>query len=138
VLCAGIRALAPRYIGRSLASIIADFGKTHRNLLSGQIRFMSPERGVMQLAANAVLNALWDLWAKVEGKPLWRLVADFTPEEFVKCIDFRYLTDAITPEEAIQMLKAQEAGKKERLELALKNEAVPGYNTSIGWLGLCE
>ncbi|RSH90476.1 hypothetical protein EHS25_001081 [Saitozyma podzolica] len=138
VLCAGIRALAPRYIGRSLASIIADFGKTHRNLLSGQIRFMSPERGVMQLAANAVLNALWDLWAKVEGKPLWRLVADFTPEEFVKCIDFRYLTDAITPEEAIQMLKAQEADKKERLELALKNEAVPGYNTSIGWLGLSD
>lgn len=106
--------------------------------MSGQIRFMSPERGVMQLAACAILNAVWDLWAKSQYKPLWRLVVDMTPEEFVGCIDFRYLTDVLTKEEAIEMLRKQEQGKEERLKLALSNQAVPGYNTSVGWLGLCE
>lgn len=105
--------------------------------MSGQIRFMSPERGVMQLATCAILNALWDLWAKAEGKPLWRLVVDMSPEEFVQCIDFRYLTDEITPESAIKMLKEKEGDKNARLQEALDNRAVPGYNTSVGWLGYC-
>lgn len=99
---------------------------------------MSPERGVMQLATCAILNALWDLWAKYEGKPLWRLVVDMTPEEFVRCIDFRYITDEITPDQAIEMLKAKEGGKSTRLQEALRDEAVPGYNTSVGWLGYSE
>lgn len=76
----------------------------------------------MQLACNAILNAIWDLWAKVEGKPLWRLVADFTPEELVDVIDFRYITDVLTKEQALEMLREQEKTKKERLELALKNQ----------------
>ena len=135
VLCTAIHALAPRFIGRTLQSIVENFGKTQREIVSGQIRFMSPERGVMQLACCAILNAVWDLWAKAEKKPLWRLVVDFTPEEFVRCIDFRYLTDVITPESAIELLKSMEAGKQERLEKALKNQAVVGYNTSVGWLG---
>lgn len=135
VLCAGLKALAPRFVGRTLSSITENFGKTHRELLGGQIRFMSPERGVMQLATCAILNALWDLWAKAEGKPLWRLVADMTPEQFVRCIDFRYITDEVTPEQAVQMLKEKESGKRERLQMALDNKAVPGYNTSVGWLG---
>lgn len=96
---------------------------------------MSPERGVLQLATCAILNAVWDMWAKAEGKPLWRLVADFTPEEFVKVIDFRYLTDVLTPEQALQMLTEKEKTKAERLELALQDKAVPAYNTSAGWLG---
>lgn len=110
-------------------------GEFQRKIVSGQIRFMSPERGVLQLATCAVLNALWDLWAKKEGKPLWKLVSDLTPEEFVRCIDFRYLTDVITPESALQMLKDVAVNKSERMELALENRAVPAYNTSAGWLG---
>ena len=75
----------------------------------------------MQLASNAILNAIWDLWAKVEGKPLWRLVADFTPEQLVSVIDFRYITDALSKEEALKMLKETAKTKQERLDLALKN-----------------
>ena len=108
---------------------------TQRNMGSGQIRFMSPERGVLQLATCAVLNAIWDLWAKKEDKPLWKLVCDLSPEEFVRCIDFRYLTDVLTPEQALEMLTQQSETKDERMKLALENKAVPAYNTSAGWLG---
>ncbi|KAF2104991.1 enolase C-terminal domain-like protein [Rhizodiscina lignyota] len=135
VLCTAIRSLAPRFVGRTLSSITENMGATQRKLQSGQIRFMSPERGVLQLATCAVLNALWDLWAKVEGKPLWRLVADMTPEEFVRCIDFRYMSDALTPEQALTMLKEKEGGKAERIKMASEDRAVPAYNTSVGWLG---
>jgi L-alanine-DL-glutamate epimerase-like enolase superfamily enzyme len=89
----------------------------------------------MQLASNAILNALWDLWAKVEGKPLWRLIADFTPEQLVSVIDFRYITDELTPEQALAMLKEKEKTKKERLEMALKNQ-VSGGVASGGESGL--
>lgn len=108
---------------------------TQRKLQSGQIRFMSPERGVLQLATCAVLNAIWDLWAKKEGKPLWKLVADFSPEEFVRCVDFRYLTDVLTREQALEMLREQEKTKARRVQEALADKAVPAYNTSAGWLG---
>lgn len=111
---------------------------TQRKIVSGQLRFMSPERGIVQLASCTVLNAIWDLWAKTEGKPLWRLVADFSPEEYVRCIDFRYLTDVITPDQALEMLKKQAATKAERIKLALANRAVPAYNTSVGWLGYSD
>jgi len=96
---------------------------------------MSPERGVLQLATCAVLNAIWDLWAKQEGKPLWKLVSDFSPEQFVRCTDFRYLTDVLTPEQALEMLREQQKTKAERMTLATENKAVPAYNTSAGWLG---
>ncbi len=135
VLCTAIRSLAPRLVGRKLSSLTSNMGDIQRKMVSGQIRFMSPERGVLQLATCAVLNAIWDLWAKSEGKPLWRLVCDLSPEETVRCIDFRYLTDALTRQEALQMLKRLEASKADRLKLALQNKAVPAYNTSAGWLG---
>jgi L-galactonate dehydratase len=138
VLCVAIESLAPRYVGRKLSSLTANMAETQRNVVSGQIRFMSPERGVLQLAACAILNAIWDLWAKTEGKPLWRLVSDFTPEEFVRCIDFRYITDVLTPDQALVMLQHQAETKSERIMTALKNKAVPAYNTSIGWLGLSD
>jgi L-galactonate dehydratase len=92
---------------------------------------------VIHLALGAVVNALWDLWAKSVNKPLWRLVADFTPEEFVRCIDFRYITDAITPEEALAMLKAAEPGKAQRIKDAEASRAVPAYTTSAGTFSLC-
>jgi L-galactonate dehydratase len=102
------------------------------------LRWIGPEKGVIHLALGAVVNAIWDLWAKVLNKPVWRIVADMSPEEFVRCIDFRYITDAITPEEAISMLKAEEGGKAKRIEDAENNRAVPAYTTSAGWLGYGE
>lgn len=122
-------------MGRTLQSITENMGITQRKLQSGQIRFMSPERGVLQLATCAVLNALWDLWAKAERTPLWRLICDFTPEQFVRAIDFRYISDVLTPEQALEMLREKKKTKHERLQMALDNKAVPAYNTSAGWLG---
>lgn len=87
------------------------------------------------MALGAVVNALWDLWGKVEGKPVWKLIADMTPEEVVRCVDFRYLTDAITPEEAIEILRETQVGKAERMAAVQRNCAVSAYTTSAGWLG---
>lgn len=103
-----------------------------------QLRWIGPEKGVIHLALAAVVNALWDLWAKTLNKPLWRVIAEMTPEEVVRCIDFRYITDALTPEEALAMLKEIEPEKQKRLEEAERNEAVPAYTTSAGWLGYGE
>jgi L-galactonate dehydratase len=102
------------------------------------LRWIGPEKGVIHLALGAVVNAIWDLWAKTLNKPVWRIVADMTPEEFVRCIDFRYITDAITPEEAVALLKKNEAGKAKRLNDALESRAVPAYTTSAGWIGYGE
>lgn len=87
------------------------------------------------MALGAVINAIWDLWGKVEGKPVWKLVADMTPEEVVRCIDFRYLTDALTPDEALELLHEAQVGKAERMEKVQRNRAVSAYTTSAGWLG---
>ena len=87
------------------------------------------------MALGSIVNAIWDLWAKTLNKPVWRVVADMTPEQFVQCIDFRYITDALTPEEALKILKEEEAGKGKRLQEALESKAVPAYTTSAGWLG---
>lgn len=133
IVCSAIDALAVRIHGRTLESLVADMGATWRWLVAdSQLRWIGPEKGVIHLALGAVVNALWDLWAKSEGKPVWRLVADFTPEELVRCIDFRYITDAITPEEAVKMLQDMLPGKEERVKEAERNEAVPAYTTSAG------
>lgn len=92
----------------------------------------------MHLALGAVVNALWDLWAKTLGKPVWRVVAEMTPEEVVRCVDFRYITDALTPDEAVDLLREVEPGKRERMEEAERSRAVPAYTTSAGWLGYSE
>lgn len=84
------------------------------------------------------MNAIWDLWAKTLGKPVWRIVADMTPAQIVDLIDFRYITDALTPQEALDILTKAEQGKKERLQEALDSQAVPAYTTSAGWLGYGE
>ncbi|KAK7542012.1 mandelate racemase/muconate lactonizing enzyme domain-containing protein [Phyllosticta citribraziliensis] len=136
IVCQAIKQLAQRLQGKSLESLVADWGKTWRYLVSdSQLRWIGPEKGVIHLALGAVVNAIWDLWAKVLKKPVWRIVSEFSPEEFVRCIDFRYITDAITPEEAIQMLKAAEPGKEQRIKEAEADKAVPAYTTSAGWLG---
>lgn len=131
--------MADRLKGKTLSSLVADWGKTWRYLVSdSQLRWVGPEKGVIHLALGAVVNAVWDLWAKVLDKPVWRIIADMSPEEYVRCIDFRYITDAITPEEAVQMLREEEGGKESRIQEALQNKAVPAYTTSAGWLGYGE
>jgi len=98
---------------------------------------LGPEKGVIHLATGAIVNAVWDLYAKIEDKPLWKLLADMSPEELVSCVDFTYITDAITPEEALQMLKEKESSKQERIDNLLE-KGYPAYTTSAGWLGYSD
>ncbi len=135
ICCAAIRALEHLIVGRQLESITADMGQFWRDITGdSQLRWIGPDKGAIHLATGAVVNAVWDLWAKSEEKPLWRLVADMTPHELVRCIDFRYLTDCITPEEALALLTAQQPGKAERIR-ELEQHGYPCYTTSAGWLG---
>lgn len=135
VVVEGVRALAPLLEGRRLDEITADMGGFWRHLTGdSQLRWLGPDKGVMHLATAAVVNAVWDLWAKQQGKPLWKLLSDMTPEELVGCLDFRYITDALTPAEAVTLLQRQVAGKAER-EARLLLEGYPAYTTSAGWLG---
>lgn len=135
-LCvAAIDALMPRLVGLSLGDIAADMGAFWRHVTSdSQLRWLGPNKGVMHLATGAVVNAVWDLWAKVEGKPVWQLVADMSAAELIACIDFRYLTNAITPDEALALLTRAQEGKAERRKL-LEASGYPAYTTSAGWLG---
>ena len=102
-----------------------------------QLRWVGPEKGVIHLATAAVVNAVWDLWAKAERKPVWKLLASMTPEEIVSCIDFRYITDALTPQEALEILRRNEGSRGER-EAKLLAEGYPAYTTSAGWLGFTD
>ncbi|MBB3212953.1 L-fuconate dehydratase [Herbaspirillum sp. Sphag1AN] len=135
ICCAAISAMQHLVVGQRLEAIAADMGSFWRAVTSdSQLRWIGPDKGAIHLATGAVVNAVWDLWAKAEGKPLWKLVADMSPEQFVRCIDFRYLTDCITPGEALALLKAQEPGKEARLA-QLQEHGYPCYTTSAGWLG---
>jgi L-fuconate dehydratase len=135
VVVAAIEALRGRVTGLDLDWISADPGRFWRHVTSdSQLRWIGPDKGAMHLATGAVVNAVWDLLAKAAGKPVWRLVADLSPEELVRIIDFRYLTDAITPEEALAIFRAAEPGKAERLA-ELEAHGYPCYTTSAGWLG---
>lgn len=138
-VCAeGIRAFAPLVIGRTLADITADFAGFWRSLAcDSQLRWLGPEKGVIHLALAAIVNAVWDLYAKVERKPLWKLLVDMTPAQLVSTIDFRYITDALTPNEAIELLARQEKTKPER-EATLLAQGCPAYTTSAGWLGYSD
>ncbi|KAH7072356.1 mandelate racemase/muconate lactonizing protein-like protein [Paraphoma chrysanthemicola] len=139
IVCTAIAHLAERIKGRTLESLVENWGKTWRHLVNdSQLRWIGPEKGVIHLALGAVVNAIWDLWAKTLGKPVWRIVADMTPQQIVDLIDFRYITDALTPKEALDILTKSEQGKKERLQEALDSRAVPAYTTSAGWLGYGE
>lgn len=138
-LCvAAIHSLLPLVVGRTLESFTADMGAFWRHMVGdSQLRWIGPEKGVIHLATAAVVNAVWDLWAKVEGKPLWRLLAEMSPEQLVSCIDFRYITDALTPDEAIQILRDKDATKPQRIEQLLR-DGYPAYTTSAGWLGYSD
>lgn len=126
---------ARRVVDKTMHELTRNMGKTWRYMVAdSQYRWIGPEKSVTHLAVAGVLNAVWDLWGKILEKPVWRIVADMTPEELVRCIDFRYITDVITPEESIDMLRKTQIGKESRIKEALRNEAVPAYTTSPGWL----
>ena len=135
-LCvAACESLKPLIIGRTLESFTENMGGFWRHMTGdSQLRWVGPEKGVIHLATAAIVNAVWDLWAKVEGKPLWKLLVDMSPEQLVSCIDFRYMTDALTPEEAVALLKQHEGTKAERIA-EMERDGYPSYTTSAGWLG---
>jgi L-fuconate dehydratase len=138
VCVAAIEALAPHVVGATVEELVADLGGLWRRLVTdSQLRWLGPEKGVIHLATAAVVNAVWDLYAKVEGKPLWKLLADMSPERLVACVDFRYIDDALTPNEALAILRGNEPTKSERERLLLA-EGFPAYTTSAGWLGYPE
>jgi L-fuconate dehydratase len=130
-----IEAFRPFVEGRPLEDIVANMGVFWRQLAGdSQLRWVGPEKGVVHLALAAVINGIWDLWAKAVGKPVWQLVTDLTPEEFVALIDFRHIQDALTREEALAILRRQHASKADRVA-QLKLQGYPAYTTSAGWLG---
>ena len=135
-LCvSAIRALAPLVEGRLLAEICADMGVFWRSLAGdSQMRWLGPEKGIVHLALAAVVNATWDLWAKAEAKPLWRLIADLAPSELARTIDYRHITDALTPAEAEDMVALAQA-RRPRIEPEILGRGYPAYTTSAGWLG---
>jgi len=138
ICCAAISALEHLVVGRDLAIITADMGQFWRDFTGdSQLRWIGPDKGAMHLATGAVVNAVWDLWSKSVGKPLWQLVAEMSPEELVRCVDFRYITDCITPEEALTLLQQRSDNKAQRLEKLLA-QGYPCYTTSAGWLGYSD
>ncbi|GBP37501.1 Mitochondrial enolase superfamily member 1 [Eumeta japonica] len=138
IVVLAIRALKRFILNKNAADIFGDFANFWRSITSeSQLRWLGPEKGVMHLAVAAIINSLWDLWARIEKKPLWRLLTDLEPEELVSTIDFRYITDVVTKEEAIQMLKSKQAGKEERIKMLIEN-GYPAYTTQVGWLGYSD
>jgi L-fuconate dehydratase len=130
-----VNSLAPLIVGKTLEDIVADMGSFWRAVTSdSQLRWIGPEKGAIHLATAAIVNAVWDLWAKTEHKPVWKLLVDMSPETLVRCLDFRYVTDALTPHEALAILRRRAATKAERETEMLAN-GYPAYTTSAGWLG---
>ncbi len=138
VQTAAYGALRHLVIGRSVEEIVDDLGGFARSLVNdSQLRWLGPEKGVMHMAIGAVVNAAWDLAACRVGKPVWRFIADMSPEQLVACVDFRYLRDALTPDEALTILQRAEPGKPERIAYLL-DHGYPAYSTSAGWLGYSD
>ncbi|MEV0775506.1 enolase C-terminal domain-like protein [Streptomyces sp. NPDC050433] len=138
VLAAAIEALRPYVVGHPAPRTAADLAELHIALThDSQLRWLGPEKGVMHMAAGAVINAAWDLAAKAAGLPVWEFLAGMTPEELVSLVDFRHLTDALTPAEALDILRAAEPGRAERTA-RLRAEGYPAYTTSPGWLGYSD
>jgi L-fuconate dehydratase len=138
VCVAAIEAFRHHVVGWTLDDLAADLGAFWRRLASdSQLRWLGPEKGVVHLALAAIVNAVWDLYAKACGKPVWKLLADMTPAEIVRCIDFRYITDALTPDEAVDLLERQRSAKADR-ERTLLADGYPAYTTSAGWIGYSD
>lgn len=138
IVVTAARSLAPLVEGRALEEITANMGVFWREVTGdSQLRWIGPDKGAIHLATAAIVNAVWDLWAKREGKPIWKLLVDMSPEELVRCLDFRFVTDALTPQEAVALLRRQAPGRAER-EAEMHRDGYPGYTTSAGWLGYSD
>ncbi|KAK9889555.1 hypothetical protein WA026_006909 [Henosepilachna vigintioctopunctata] len=138
IVVATVEALKDIVLGQVVTDIYKDFGNFWRTLTSdSQLRWIGPEKGVIHLATAALTNALWDLWAKLLKKPLWRLLVDLEPEQLVSCIDFRYLSNVITKNEAVELLKRGRQGMEARIEL-LEEKGYPAYTTQAGWIGFSD
>jgi L-fuconate dehydratase len=138
VCVAAVNALKPLILGKTFESFTANMGAFWRMITGdSQLRWIGPEKGVIHLATAAVVNAVWDLYAKLAGKPLWKLLVDMTPEQLVACVDFRYITDALTPEEALDILRRNEPTRAVR-EAEMRQHGFPAYTTSAGWLGYSD
>jgi L-fuconate dehydratase len=138
-LCvAAIEALAPHVVGQTVEALVADWARTWRSLAGDtQLRWLGPEKGIVHLATAAIVNALWDLQAKLEGKPLWKLLVDMSPEELVACVDLRYIDDDLTRDEALAILWRSRASRGER-EADMLRDGFPAYTTSAGWMGYAD
>ena len=135
VQTAALGALRHLVVGRKVADVLTGLGAFARSLTNdSQLRWLGPEKGVMHMAIGAVINAAWDMAARHAGKPVWRLIADMTPEQIVDLIDFRYISDALSPTEALAILRAAASSKAERIAI-LSSRGYPAYTTSPGWLG---
>jgi L-fuconate dehydratase len=138
ITVAAVHSLAPLVVGLPVAEVFADLGAFSARLTrDSQLRWLGPEKGVIHMAAAAVVNAVWDLRARRAGKPVWRLLADLSPEELVSLVDFRYIADALTPAEALAILRAAEPGRDERRSRLL-DTGYPAYTTTPGWLGYTD
>ena len=138
VQTAALAALADHVVGLSVAEVVDDLGGFAQRLVGdSQLRWLGPEKGVMHMAIGAVVNAAWDLAARLAGKPLWRYIAELSPEQIVAAIDFRYLSDALTLEDALAILRAAQPHRQQRIEQLLA-EGYPAYTTSPGWLGYSD
>ncbi|HEY8181244.1 MAG TPA: L-fuconate dehydratase [Thermoanaerobaculia bacterium] len=138
ICVAAVHALKHHIIGRRLNDIIANLRGLVRELtVDKQLRWLGPEKGILHMATGALINAVWDLWARREGKPIWKLLVDLDPSQIVNAIDFGYITDAITPDEALEMLRRQSDGKAAR-EAEMRRDGFPAYTTSTGWLGYSD
>jgi len=135
-LCvAAVRALERHVVGRDVDQVLDDMRAFFRALTQDvQLRWLGPEKGILHMATGAILNAVWDLWARREGKPLWKLVVDLEPERVVSAVDFSYLTDVLTPDDALHILQRAARGKAAR-EREMRDKGYPAYTTSTGWLG---
>src|SRR5688572_6645372 len=138
ICAAAIEAFRHHVVGRTLADLTRDLGAFWRELAGdSQLRWLGPEKGVIHISMAAIINAVWDLHARREKKPDWKLLADMTPKQIVDCSDFRYITDALTPDEALDMLARQEGTKADR-EARLMRDGYPAYTTSAGWMGYSD
>ena len=138
ICVAAINALKPLLVGLELSWITADMGRFWRHITGdSQLRWIGPDKGAIHLATGAVVNAVWDLWSKTANKPVWLLVAEMSSEEILRLVDFRYLTDTLTPEEALDILRKAEPTKAKRIA-TLQKEGYPCYTTSAGWLGYSD
>lgn len=136
--CLAAKAYLAHVTGQSLSSITGQFGRFWHSLANeSQLRWLGPQKGITHMAMAAVINAIWDLWAKVENKPIWQLVCDMSPETLVGCLDFSWVTDCITPDEAVALLTEKRVGQEERIQVMAK-KGYPAYTTSVGWMGYSD